>query len=277
MGEIDGEKGAWGYVRGGMGGVSASLAAAAEDAGATLLTNVQIKNVLTTAKNGKEVVGGVELEDGTLIESDHVLWGASPQALQAALPSSSFSEEDTKLFQNVEDEGASTKINIAVDSPPNFTCAPNKSNKDTMPHHRATIHFEHHMDQIHDAYLDATQDHLSRRPVIEMTIPSSLDSTLAPEGKHVVQLFVQYTPYTLKVSFHHPFGVQDNDNHGSVHFYSTVNRVQDTKGWTEDLRKDFVNRVFDVIEEYAPGFKSSVIEYDALFPPDLEKTFGLPK
>ena len=115
--------------------------------------------------------------------------------------------------------------------------------------HRGTVHFEYHMDDLEFAYREASLGIPATRPVVEMTIPSSIDSTLAPPGKHVVQLFVQYAPYDV------------NPKIGS---------------WADPVFKEaFVERCFAVIEGFCPGFRQSIIGYDALSPLDLERIFGL--
>jgi phytoene dehydrogenase-like protein len=117
--------------------------------------------------------------------------------------------------------------------------------------HRGTVHFESHMEEIELAYREASMGIPASRPVIEMTIPSSLDKTIAPQGKHVVQFFIQYAPYDI------------NPKVGS---------------WADPAFKEsFVRRCFGIVDEFCPGFSSSVIGYDALSPLDLEKIFGLHK
>lgn len=143
------------------------------------------------------------------------------------------------------------KINCAVDKLPNFECLPTPKNVHHAPHHRATIHFENSVSEMETAYQEAVRGKLPKKPIIEMTIPSSLDSTIAPEGKHVVQLFIQYAPYEL-----HP-----------------------SEGTWEDpsLKERFADRIFSIIEEHVPGFSQSVIGRDVLSPLDLERVFGLYK
>ena len=115
-----------------------------------------------------------------------------------------------------------------------------------------TIHFESTLQELEDAYLCASVGCPAKRPVIEMTIPSSLDPTLAPIGRHIIQLFIQYAPYDLSSKYG-----------GS---------------WADETYKQsFVNRVYSVIEEYCPGFRASIVYEDLLSPLDLERIFGLYK
>lgn len=143
------------------------------------------------------------------------------------------------------------KINCAVDKLPNFTCYPSPADGSPGPMHMGTIHFESKMEEIEMAYREASQGIPATRPVIEMTIPSSVDKTISPPGKHVVQLFVQFAPYDV------------DPKHGT---------------WSDPkFKEQFVQRVFGVVEEFCPGFKSSIIGYDAISPLDLERIFGLHK
>ncbi|OBS70270.1 hypothetical protein A6R68_01188, partial [Neotoma lepida] len=142
-----------------------------------------------------------------------------------------------------------TKINVAVDRLPNFRAAPNVPRGQPQPHHQCSIHLNCEDTLIlHQAFEDAKSGLPSQRPMIELCIPSSLDPTLAPPGCHVVSLFTQYTPYTLAGG----------------------------KTWDEQEKNIYADKVFDCIEAYAPGFKSSVLARDILTPPDLERVFGLP-
>uniref|UniRef100_A0A7S2TK82 Amine oxidase domain-containing protein n=1 Tax=Lotharella oceanica TaxID=641309 RepID=A0A7S2TK82_9EUKA len=146
----------------------------------------------------------------------------------------------------------SFKINCALDKLPNFACLPNHEAGSPGPQHRGTIHFENHMREIEQASLEASRGIPTTRPVIEMTIPSSLDTTVAPPGQHVAQLFVQFAPYDVDPSL----GV----------------------GWEDPgFKQEFVSRVFSIVEEFAPGFQDSILGVDALSPLDLEQVFGLHK
>ncbi|OWZ12617.1 Beta-carotene ketolase [Phytophthora megakarya] len=247
MGEVNGIKGAWGHVRGGMGGVSQAIKRAATEAGAEIHVNTPVKSI--HVQNGK--ARGVFLESGDVIESGCILSNASPVTTMLDLLDKRDLPEEvvTHFKRNWNSESASTKINVALDQLPNFSCFPNGDVNVPMPNHYGTIHFEDSVNQIEDAFFDAQRGICSKRPVIEMNIPTSLDPTIAPPGKHIALLFVQYTPYEPK----------------------------DGK-WSEPGKKErFASQVFSVIEEYAPGFTKSIIDYDMLTPPDLEQIFSLPR
>ncbi|RUS81295.1 hypothetical protein EGW08_010937 [Elysia chlorotica] len=245
MGELDGIKGAWAYVQGGMGGVSQAIANCAEDHGASIFCDKQVAQILTD----HDKTQGVVLADGTEIKAKVVLSNATPKVTYLdLLPQGTLAQEEIDQLKQFDYTSPVTKINVAVDRLPNFTADPNTKGAEPMPHHQCTIHLNcEDSSLIHDAYLDAQQGKITERPMIEMVIPSSLDPTLAPSGSHVVLLFTQFTPYKLA-------GGEEWDDHN---------------------RNKYADIVFDVIERYAPGFKESVIGRDILTPPDLEKTFGL--
>eukprot|EP00731_Ephydatia_muelleri_P020531 Em0013g258a len=139
-------------------------------------------------------------------------------------------------------------IPVALRGLPNFIASPNTPGDPRPgPHHQCTIHLNcEDTEGIHKAYLDCLQGNVSSRPLIEMCMPSSLDPTLAPEGCHVLSLFTQYTPY------------------------------QPASGpWNDENKEKYCQKVFDCIEEYAPGFKQLVVGKEVLTPPDLERIFGL--
>lgn len=245
MGGIEGVKGAWAYVEGGMGAVSQAIANCALDRGASIFTSKPVSSIVT--QNGQAV--GVTLEDGSEVKAKVILSNATPKVtFLDLLPKNSLPAEFVTQMQALDYESPVTKINVAVNKIPDFLADPNTSDNAVMPHHRCTIHLNSEQtDMITDAYLEAKAGRYSKRPMIEMTIPSSLDPTLAPPGHHVVLLFTQYTPYTLAG--------------GAT--------------WDDDARNQYADTVFDCIEEYAPGFKESVVGRDILTPPDLERVFGL--
>ncbi|XP_043845579.1 pyridine nucleotide-disulfide oxidoreductase domain-containing protein 2 isoform X2 [Dromiciops gliroides] len=247
MGGLEGKKGAWGYVEGGMGALSHAIAKAAAAHGANIFTEKPVDKVQVNS-NGQ--VQGVVLKDGTEVRSKLVLSNASPQITFLKLvPQEWLPEEFFKRISQLDTQSPVTKINVAVDKLPNFLAVPNSTSGQPLPHHQCSIHLNCEDTQVlHQAFEDATKGIPSHRPMIELCIPSSLDPTLAPPGCHVISLFTQYTPYTM-----------------------TGGKV-----WDEQERNAYADRVFDCIEAYAPGFKKSVIGRDILTPPDLERVFGLP-
>ncbi|XP_077992176.1 pyridine nucleotide-disulfide oxidoreductase domain-containing protein 2-like [Glandiceps talaboti] len=246
MGEIDGMKGAWGYPEGGMGAVSGSIAKSAQSHGATILTNKPVERVLLQSDGS---ACGVVLTDGTEVRSKLVLSNATPKVTYCNLvEEDALSKDFLDQIRKIDYTSPVTKINVAVDKLPNFTAIPNNLDGSPSPHHSCTIHMNcESMEYLDEAYQEAILGLIPTRPMIEMVIPSACDPTVAPPGCHVISLFTQYTPYTLK-------GGQE---------------------WDENMKEVYGDKIFDVIEKYAPGFKASVVGRDILTPPDLERIFGL--
>ncbi|XP_028744690.1 LOW QUALITY PROTEIN: pyridine nucleotide-disulfide oxidoreductase domain-containing protein 2 [Peromyscus leucopus] len=247
MGSLEGLQGAWGYVQGGMGALSDAIASSATTHGASIFTE---KTVAKVQVNSEGHVQGVILQDGQEVRSRVVLSCASPQVTFLELtPQEWLPGAFVKRISELDTKSPVTKINVAVDRLPNFRAAPNVPRDQSQPHHQCSIHLNCEDTLIlHQAFEDAKGGLPSKKPMIELCIPSSLDPTLAPPGCHVVSLFTQYTPYTLAGG----------------------------KIWDEQEKNTYADKVFDCIEAYAPGFKSSVLARDILTPPDLEKIFGLP-
>eukprot|EP00045_Choanoeca_perplexa_P009140 m.87236 g.87236 ORF g.87236 m.87236 type:complete len:569 (+) comp14768_c0_seq1:1055-2761(+) len=250
MGEAAGKKGVWAYMQGGMGAISDSLAQSAAHHGAHLVTDAAVNRIETQGDKATGV--NVTIDGQTVaIEADCVMANCNPYHLFTDLLQDAHADIDAGCLEHVQAADYSCgafKINCAVSELPDFLAAPNV-NGQAGPQHRGTIHFENHMSQIEEAAVQAKRGEPATRPVVEMTIPSVVDPTLAPDGSHVVQLFVQYAPYELKAG-----------------------------SWASpDFKQAFVDRVFQVVDKFAPNFSSSVLAYDALSPLDLEQIFGLHK
>ncbi|KAG2387714.1 hypothetical protein C9374_001308 [Naegleria lovaniensis] len=259
MGDIGYGKGIWAYVQGGMGAVTQALTEINKELGVDVYTNAQVKQFTVNSNTNR--CTGVVLEDGTEITATKaVASNCDPHTTFRKLMNqqdlnSTYGEEFGRKVDNIDYSNATFKINLAVSSLPRFKCfsTPKESRKSngSGKEHFGTIHFETSIDEIDQSYLQAKSSQLySDNPVIEMTIPSSLDETLVKnKDHHVIQLFTQYAPYDLK--------------EGHV--------------WNEQLKRDYANKVYDKIESYAPGFKNSIIGEDLLSPLDLEQTFGMKK
>ncbi|KAL1536330.1 pyridine nucleotide-disulfide oxidoreductase domain-containing protein 2 [Salvia divinorum] len=245
MGETDGDRGIWSFVEGGMGSVSLAISRAAKESGVTIVTEAEVSKLIID-DSGK--VSGVLLADGTELHSSVVLSNATPyRTFVELLPQNVLPYAFLGAIKNADYSSATTKINLAVEKLPQFHCCKLNS-PDAGPQHMGTIHIgAERMEEIESACLDSLNGIPSRRPIIEMTIPSALDKTISPPGKHVINLFIQYTPY----------------------------KPSDGSWEDSEYRSSFAQRCFDLIEEYAPGFKSSIIGYDMLTPPDLEREIGL--
>ncbi|EEC69728.1 hypothetical protein OsI_39233 [Oryza sativa Indica Group] len=246
MGETGGQRGVWAYVEGGMGSVSSAISKAALEAGVEIVTNAEVSQISVHHTSGK--VQGIVLADGTEVLTSVVLSNATPyRTFVDLVPANVLPDNFLSAIKTADYSSATTKINVAVDRLPQFSCCKD-FNPEGGPEHMGTIHIgSESMEEIDLAYREAANGVSSTRPVIEMTIPSVLDKTISPPGQHVINLFVQYTPYKL--------------SEGS---------------WQDsNVRKSFAERCFSLIDEYAPGFSSSVVGYDMLTPPDLEREFGL--
>lgn len=193
--------GVWCNVKGGMGGLTQALYQSALSRGVEIRTDCNVRKILTNNEK-KPVAIGVELDNGDKLYSSVTLSNAAPyitfEKLLDTETKKKLPEEFNLAINTISHVSASCKINVALDKLPNFLCAPHTDPLNGGPHHRGTIHFETNPNQIEEAYLDGLNGEASKRPVIELTIPSVLDNTLAPPGKHVGLLFVQYVPYTLK-------------------------------------------------------------------------------
>jgi phytoene dehydrogenase-like protein len=242
MGETNGVRGVWGYVRGGMGGISNAIAAAARAHGAEIRTDAEVARI--TVKDGR--VTGVVLADGTEIRGTRVASGADARVTfgrlvgAAALP-----PEFVAAVDALDYTSASCKINLALSELPNFTALPT-SNGAAGPQHRGTIHISPTMDYIEHAYDDAKYGRPSARPILECTIPSVLDDTVAPKGRHLMSIFTQYFPYKLAPGLD-----------------------------LADERERYADRCIDILTEYAPNFRASVINRQVLTPVDIEQRYGL--
>nr|XP_025671985.1 pyridine nucleotide-disulfide oxidoreductase domain-containing protein 2 isoform X1 [Arachis hypogaea] len=250
MGETGGDRGVWSYVEGGMGSISKAICNAAMEAGAHIVTNSEVSQLLI--EDSSTVCGmayiQVILADGTKVHSSIVLSNATPyRTFMELVPNDALPDDFVRAIKHSDYSSATTKINVAVDKLPQFECC-KLNHPHAGPQHVGTIHIgSESMEEIHSASQDAVNGVPSRRPVIEMTIPSTLDKTISPPGMHVINLFVQYTPY----------------------------KPLDGDWQDHEYRESFAQKCFKLIDEYAPGFSTSVIGYDMLTPPDLEREIGL--
>jgi len=238
MGGVAGHRGLWGFVRGGMGAVSESIASSARMAGATIRTNAPVAKVL--ARSGR--VSGVVLESGEEIEAPAIASNLDPKITFLRLcDERDLDPEFVAAIRRFRIEGTSCKINLALNGLPEFTAYPGAPG----PHHRATMHICPSIDYVERAWDDAKYGRPSQRPLLELTIPTMYDPSLAPAGKHIMGIFLQYAPYTLR------------------------------EGTWDELREPFGDRVISLIEEYVPNIRSIVEHRQVLSPLDLERRFGI--
>jgi phytoene dehydrogenase-like protein len=239
MGETNGKRGVWSYTKGGMGGLTQALARAAKDLQVDIRTNAEVARILV--RDG--VATGVALADGDEFQARVVASNLDPHlTFNRLLDPRVLPPDFVAAVQRIGYESASLKINVALSELPSFTALPGT---EPGPQHRGTVHLCPDQDFIERAYDDAKYGRTSAQPVLECTLPSAVDPSVAPPGKHLMSMFIQYAPYTLKGT-----------------------------SWDQE-RDKFADRCFDLLNEYAPNFKRSVIDRQILTPVDLEKTFGL--
>jgi phytoene dehydrogenase-like protein len=239
MGETNGKRGVWGYVQGGMGGITQSLAAAALDLKVEMRCETEVARILVR----EGTVQGVTLANGEECYAPIIASNADAQVtFTRLLDPKQLPSEFAEAVNRISYESASMKINVALEELPNFLACPGL---EPGPHHRGTIHISPDQDYIERAFDDAKYGQPSQRPILECTIPSVVDPTVAPPGKHLMSIFVQYAPYHLR---------------GTT--------------W-DDIRESFADRCFALLNEYAPNFQRSVLARQVLTPLDLERTFNL--
>ncbi len=239
MGETDGKRGVWGYVRGGMGGLTQALASAAREMGVQIRCEAEVARVLV--RDGAAV--GVALAGGDEYHAPIVASNADARVtFLRLLAPRTLPEDFVAAVERISYESASLKINVALAELPDFRALPGVA---AGPQHRGTIHICPDQDYIERAFDDAKYGRPSTRPVLECTIPSVVDPTVAPPGRHLMSMFVQYAPYTLR------------------------------EGSWDERRDAFADRCFDLLDEYAPNFKRSVLARQVLTPIDLERVFNL--
>jgi len=238
MGEIDGAFRAWGIPRGGTGGVSESIASAARAHGATIRTEAPVARI--NVRHGRAT--GVTLESGEEIEAKVVLSSADAhQTFLRMLEPETLDPTFTDEVRRYRFRGSSGKVNLALDGLPDFTCLPGPGE-----HLRGAISFSPGIDYMENAYIDAKEGRFSRRPYTDVIIPTLVDPSMAPPGKHVMSCFVQYAPYHLA--------------DGS---------------WDDAQRETFGDAVIDVIAERAPNIRDLIVGRQVLTPLDIEQTFSL--
>jgi phytoene dehydrogenase-like protein len=240
FGGVNGKKGAWGHAIGGMGAISNAIAKSAAAHGARIRSNAPVRELLI--ERGR--VTGAVTDNGEVVRARAVVSNLNPKLLylrliDPALLPAGFRER----IERWRCGSGTFRMNVALSELPDFTCLPGKTR---APHHTAGIIIAPSLSYMERAYFDARTLGWSRRPIVELVIPSTLDDTLAPKGRHVASLFCQHVAPEL------PNG----------------------ESW--DLHRERVaDLMIDTVAEYAPNFKAAVIARAALSPLDLERTFGL--
>jgi phytoene dehydrogenase-like protein len=240
FGEVNGRKGVWGHAIGGMGAITQAMARVCAARGVEIRTDCPVREVLL--ENGR--AAGVVTEAGEVFRARMVVSNLNPKLLftrlvdPAALP-----PDFLRRIHNWRCASGTFRMNVALSELPDFSCLPGRLAAD---HHTAGIIIAPSLDYMDRAYIDARTSGWSHRPIVEMLIPSTLDDSLAPPGRHVASLFCQHVAPELP----------------------------DGKSW-DDHREEVADLMIDTVDAYAPNFRASVLGRQILTPLDLERTFGL--
>lgn len=238
MGDVDGNIGAWGLARGGMGAISNALAGALQEHGGEILTSAPVQQIIV--KNGRAV--GVALDDGEEIQSRIVVSNLdAKRTFTQIMDRNDLPPGIYEKAKNFKIRGSSGKVNIALSGLPKFTGVP-----DNRYINRGGQVFLGSLETMERAYDCWKHGRWSDDPFIESVIPSAWDPTVAPPGKHWMSNFVQYCPAELADG-----------------------------PWTAEKRDQFGQTVIDKIERYSPGFKDLIVHMEVRTPQDMENEIGL--
>lgn len=242
FGEVNGKPGVWGHALGGMGAITQAMANAAIERGAEIRTSVEVKEILVE----KGAAQGVVLASGEVVRARAVAAAIPPKLLfKRMMPADAVPPELMTRFTAIGSGSGTFRMNVALSELPSFTVRPGTERQD---HHGSGIVIGPTLDYLERAYLDARLEGWSREPVVEMLIPSTLDPSLAPPGKHVASLFVQHV----------------------------APKLPGERSWADPHEKEaFADLVIATVTKHAPNFASSVIARQALSPLDLEQRFGM--
>ena len=238
MGDIDDAVGAWGFARGGMGAVTQALASSFLASGGTIQTDAGVERIVTA--EGRAV--GVALADGTEIKAGILVSGMDVKRTFLGLVEPGDLPGDfLQAVKNFKIRGSSGKLNIALDGLPSFPAIPTGS-----PSIRGDLHITDTIDMMERAYDDWKAGTWSHAPYVDMLIPSQIDPTMTPDGKHYMSVFVQYCPYKLA-----------------------------SGPWDDAKRRAFGDTVIDAIAEHSPDFRKLILHAEIRTPWDIENEVGL--
>lgn len=238
MGEVDGSVGAWGYARGGMGAVTRALADSFRASGGTIRTEAEVERVLV--RNGRSE--GVVLAGGEEIRSRLVVSNADvKRTFLKLVDEKELPEPFLRRVRNFKIRGSSGKVNIALDSMPEFPALPKDS-----PCLRGDLHFTDTIERMERGYDDWKAGRWSADPFLDMVMPTTLDPTMAAPGKHFMSCFVQYCPPKVE-----------------------------GREWTDADRDAFGETVISQIADYSPGFRDRIVHMEVRTPRELEAEVGL--
>jgi phytoene dehydrogenase-like protein len=238
MGSIDGTVGAWGFARGGMGAVTSALEASLHASGGAVRSAAPVDRIIVRGGRavGVALEGGEEVYGSTIISNMDVR-----RTFLETMDAHDLPPEFVTQVRNFKIRGSSGKLNIALDGLPEFPAIP-----PGCPSTRGDMHVTDTIEMLERAYDDWKDGRWSRSPYIDMLIPSQIDPTMAPDGKHYMSVFVQYCPYRLA----------DGE-------------------WDDAKRKAFGDTVIDTIARHSPNFKRLILHAEIRTPADIEREVGL--
>ena len=238
FGEVNGRKGAWGHVVGGMGAITRIMAQVVTALGVEISVEAPVGSVLV---DGERAVG-VRLESGEEVMGGAIIANVGPRLLyERMIQPEDLPADFLKRVRGFKTGSGTFRMNVALSALPDFSCLPGGGE-----HHQSGIIIAPTLDYMDRAFMDARREGWSRDPIVEMLIPSTIDDSLAPQGAHVASLFCQQFAPVLP----------------------------DGRSWDEE-RDAAADHVIATVDAYAPGFAQSVIARDILSPLDLERKFGL--
>jgi phytoene dehydrogenase-like protein len=241
MGEIDGAFRAWGFQKGGTGGISNAIASAAKGFGAEIRTDAAVERVLVKG----ETVQGVALKNGDELRASLVVSGLDPRRTFTQLLDPRVLPSDlVEGVNRYKFRGSSGKVNLALSGIPKFTCLQHDQAL-ALRAARGAFSISPSIEYLERAYDDAKYGNFSRQPYMDIVLGSMIDPGMAPPGKHVMSIFVQYAPYNI------------------------------TGGWDDAKREAFGNAVIDTLACYAPDIRSLILHKQVLTPADIERITGL--
>jgi phytoene dehydrogenase-like protein len=235
----DGQLGSWGYPEGGMGAVSAAIAASAREFGAEIRTNARVDRLIVRdgQVRGAVLANGDELRAALVVTSLHPRIAFLDQVPRSELPPSFVAD-----IERWKTRSGVVKINLALGELPNFTATPGRG---LAEHHTGSVEMAPTVEFIEQAFQDARSGRPAVRPFSDGVIPTSLDPTLCPDGTHIMSLFTQWVPADWNEAPH-----------------------------TEDLEA-YADRLIELYDEVAPNFKSSILHRDIVGPHEMEQEYGL--
>lgn len=240
FGEVNGRKGVWGHAIGGMGAITQAMAKAAVTHGVDIRLATRVRRIIV--ENGRTV--GVETDKGEIIRAAAVAAGINPKLLYLELVDSlDLPEGFRRRMENWRCGSGTFRMNVALSELPDFTALPGRA---CAEHHASGIIIAPSLAYMEQAYFDARSIGWSRRPIIELVIPSTIDDSLAPRGQHVASLFCQHV----------------------------APQLPDGSSW-DDHRETVADLMIGTVDNYAPNFRRSVLARQIFSPLDLERTFGL--